>query len=154
VADRPPFDTIAQIVGGQLRGAGNDHRPELDARKHGLPDRRLVRHHQQQPVAAPHPGVLQEVGDPVGSLRHLRIAEPTGAAVVLDDPQGRGRVGARLNIEEIQRPVELGQRRPTELATGGCVVFAVPLQKISRLDERVRHGNRSLLHGPAVPPIR
>ena len=69
--DVAAIEPVAQVVGCQQRGGGNQHGAELDGREHDLPQRHLVAEHHQDAVATPDADVAQEVGNAVGACRHF-----------------------------------------------------------------------------------
>jgi hypothetical protein len=82
----------------------------------------------------------QPVGNLARARRHVGIADLALAAVFLDHPQGRGLVAAGLDVEEVERPVELIEFGRPVVAVGGVVVEAVLLQEVARLDEALVGG--------------
>ena len=147
VAHVAALQAVAQVVGRQQRRRRDHDHPHLDGRQHEVPERHLVAEHHQQPVAAPHPDRAHEVGHPVGALRHLGEGQARLRAVFLDHPEGRARVAGGHGVEVVQRPVEVRQRGPAEVAVGRLVIVAVPEQEIARLEEGLQ-----LLGCHHVPP--
>ncbi|MCY1350237.1 hypothetical protein D9M69_364650 [compost metagenome] len=131
VANLAALDAVAQVVGGQQGGGGDHHGAELEGRQHGFPQRDMVAEHQQDALATAHAQLAQVVGDAVGAFGQLGEAVALLAAVLLDDPQRRCLVAPGQRIEVVQRPVELAQLRPAEVARGGGVVAAVGQQEVA-----------------------
>ena len=141
VPHRAALHAVAQVLGGQQRGGRDQHRAELDRREHRLPQRQLVAEHHQQAVAAPHAEAAQVVGDLRRALRQLAERALQLAAVVADDPQRGGLVVARDRVEVIERPVELAQHGPAELADRGGLVGAQAQQQVARGVEGLERGH-------------
>jgi hypothetical protein len=120
-----------QIVARQQRGGGNQHHAQFDRSQHGLPQRHLVAHHQQNPVALARPQGHQPIGHLVGALRQLGIAQAKLLARGFNDVQSRGRVVARDVVKVVQPPIEMCQLRPVKRRHGGFVVGAVGQQGIA-----------------------
>ena len=123
-AARPRSTRSRRSAGAEQCGRRDQHRAELHRGEDRLPQLALVAEHEDQPVAAPHALRAQPVGHLVGPARQLGERPLQLAAVLLDDPQREPRaVGpARDRVEPVERPVELGQVRPGELALAPVVV--------------------------------
>ena len=139
VPDLAPGDAVDQVGRLQQRRRRDDHGPELHRGQDDLPQRRHVAEHQQHPIAAPD----AEAAQPVGHLRRPGGQLPVGQADVKpfvgDDPQrGPVRMLARDHVEPVERPVELVEFGPGELAPRGFVVVPVAEQQIPRRAERSR----------------
>ncbi len=104
------LDPVSQVGRAQGGGGREDHRAELHHGEHRLPQFHLVAEHDHHPVAAPHPLLCQPSGYLVGAVDHLSEAVLRFAAVLFDDPQRRGVVVPRVDVEPVDRPVEPGPR--------------------------------------------
>ena len=118
VPDIAPHETVGQVGGLQQRRGRDDHRAELHRGQDDLPQRRHVAEHEQHPVAAPDPEPAQPVRDLRRTRRQRAVRQAHVGPVVGDDPQpGPVRVLGGDHVEPVQRPVELVQVRPGELAS-------------------------------------
>ncbi|MNL03853.1 hypothetical protein D3C87_1244010 [compost metagenome] len=135
VANMATLDAVAQVIGGQQRGSGNDHGADFEGGQHGFPQGDIVTEHQQDAFAAAHAQGTQVIGHLVGARCQLLEAVALFAAVLFDDPQGVGLVAFGHGIEVIQRPVEFVQLRPAEVTYGGGVVGTVGQQEITSVQE-------------------
>ena len=137
--DLAPRDPVHQIGRLQQRGRRDDHGPELHRGQDDLPQRRHVAEHQQHPVAAPDAEAAQPVGDLRRPGGQLRVGQADINPVVADDPQrGPVRMLGRDHVEPVERPVELAEFGPGELAPRGFVVVPVAKQQVPRRAERAR----------------
>jgi hypothetical protein len=126
VADLAARDTVRQVGGLQQRRGRDHHRAELHRGQDDLPQRRDVAEHQQYPVAAPDPEPAQPVRELRRPGRHRPERQAHVGPAVADDPQrGPVRVLGRDHVEPVQRPVELAELGPGELAPRGFVVGPV-----------------------------
>ena len=157
-----PVDAVPQVGRPEHRRRGDQHRAQLHRREDRVPQLDLVGEHEDDPVAPLHAVGAQPVRHAVGPLCHLRERVLPLGPVLLDDPQrravGRGRVGPD-GVEVLQRPVELVELGPGEVAPGRVVVGlpfdeevagrAEALSRRSELRRRRRHGG-----GPPGCPER
>ena len=163
VPDLAAGDPVGQVRRTEQRRRGDDHRAKLHRGQDGLPERRDVAEHEQQPVPAPDPHVVQPVGHLAGARGHLGVTDP-GAPFRLagfrarraarpgspwlpavlrpgrgDDAQcGPVRMLRGDHVEPVERPVELVQVRPGEPGSGGVEVSTVAEQEIARGPEAGR----------------
>jgi hypothetical protein len=145
--DSGALDAIGELLGAQQRRRGNDHRPELDRREHRLPQGDDVAEHDEHAIAATDPERGEVIGDARGAFREVAVAEAQIPAVVIDDPQ-RGVVGApRERIEVVDRPVEVLESRPREIARRRVGRGRGAQQCVPRGPESVRLPHRVSLGG-------
>ena len=126
-------EAVLQIITGEQRRRGDHHRAELHRRQHHLPQRHNIAEHEQNAVPALHTKRAQPIGDTVGGGGKLGKAYLRRA--IADDFQRRVltlRALGQFGIEPIQRPVEMGQFRPAEIAIGSRVIAALRQQEIPR----------------------
>jgi len=145
VAHLAALDAVMQVGRRQQSGSRADHRSQLDRRQHDLPEGRHVGQHHEHPVAAVHAAGPQVIGDAVGTLGKLGEAELRLAPFVVHHPERRAVVAAGVNVEVVERPVELLERRPAEAGVGRGVVVAMSDQEITGFQESAAsvHGGGS-----------
>ncbi|MCY1173037.1 hypothetical protein D9M73_131860 [compost metagenome] len=137
VGNMATLDAVAQVVGGQQGGGGNDHSAEFEGGQHGFPQSDVIAEHQQDAFAAAHAQGTQVIGHLVGARGQLLEAVALFAAVLFDDPQGIGLVALGHGVKVIQSPVELGQLWPAEITHSCGVIGAVFQQEVSGGEERL-----------------
>ena len=149
-------DPVAQVGGAQQRGGRNQHGAQLHHREDRLPQLLLVAQHDDQPVAPAYPVRAQPVRHLVRAPGQVGEGQPVLGTILLDDPQRRRVVALGNDVEPVQRPVELGQLGPAEVAVRGGVVLAGLQQEIPGRTESVIHGSslpghpRTEFRGPKV----
>ena len=89
-------EDIGDLLGGEPRGQGNDQRAELENRRHRLGQLDLVRHGDDDPVAAAHTARGERVGEPVAA----RVQLGEGEAPVAADQRDLVRVALRILREQ------------------------------------------------------
>ena len=130
VPDLAPGDPVGEVGRLQQRRRRDDHGPELHRGQDDLPQRRHVAEHQQHPVAAPDTEAAQPVGGLPRPGLQLAVGQ-AGVPVVGQDPQrGPVRVLGRDHVEPVERPVELAEFGPGELAPRGLVVVSIAKQQV------------------------
>ena len=123
-------EAIGQVGGREQRRRRDQHDAELHRREHRHPQLRHVAEHQQHPVAPDDAEIAQAVREPVGRRRQLAEREPRLAAVLRHDVQ-RQPVPRRDPIEPVERPVELAELGPRELALRPRIVAAACEQQVA-----------------------
>ncbi|MCY1403994.1 hypothetical protein D9M71_191910 [compost metagenome] len=131
VANLATLDAVAQVIGGQQGGGGDDHGAEFERGQHGLPQGNVVTEHQQDAITATHAQGTQVIGHLVGARGQLLEAVALFAAVLFNYPQGTRLVALGHGIKVVQCPVELAQLRPAEVAHGRGVVGTVGEQEVA-----------------------
>ena len=113
--------------------AGMTTAPSFIAASVSLPQLDLVAEHHDHPIPAPDALLAQPVRDLVRASRQLGERAPAFAAVLLDDPQRESLTALGGEpVEPVERPVELVDRRPAEIAVRGVVVLPVREQEVAR----------------------
>jgi len=67
----------------------------------------------------------KKFGNLIGAPRHLGEAQLQFGAVIVHDPKGRLVVSTGEGIKIIERPIELVEFRPAEIAIGGFIIFVI-----------------------------
>ena len=80
---------------------------------------------RKQPITATNTVFAKEVGNLVGTPRHLRKAQLDFRSSLLDAPNGNLIVAIGIRSKVVQRPVELMELWPTEIPVGCLVVRTV-----------------------------
>ena len=153
VADAAALEAVPQVVGGEERGGRDDHRAELHAGEHHLPQRRHVAEHQEHGVAAPDALGTEEVRGLARAPGELGEGQLDLASALVDDPQGGAVVAPRHLVEVVERPVEPVEPRPPEVPARRVVVGSMGEQEVARFEEgtcRARHGHLGREVGTAV----
>ena len=142
VGDAPALHPILQIGVAEQSGGGHHHGAQLEGAEQRLPQRHLVAQHHQDAFAAAHTLGAQEIGGAIRRLAQLGEAVALFPALGVEAPQRRTGMLLCKAIEMVQRPVELFQLRPAEIADGGGVVGAMAQQEVPRFAKGVagRHG--------------
>ena len=146
------FHPVAQIDRPELSRRRQQHRTELDAGEHRLPEFHLVAEHHHHMITAFDSGSAQEVRDLIRTGRELGVAPLALGAVLLDDPQSRTVIVLRHPVEPVEAEVEVFEAGPFETRTRGLIVAAKLDQRVPGRPEIVGHRHCDLLTFSSTAP--
>lgn len=131
VADLAPYQSVFDVLDGELSRCGNHDRADLDGGEHRLPERQRIGQHQQHPVAASDALIGQVTGQSSRSLVEFPETDPgqlgPGGGVTDQDERRLVSLG-RVNREPVPGPIELVEHRPAKLRAGAFEVIAMAEQ--------------------------
>jgi hypothetical protein len=136
VAHVTAIDPVLEIGCGQQAARRADDGTELHRREQRFPQRNFVAEHEQDAVASPHTALAEEVGELIRACRHLRKRPHALSSALIDEMQCGLVVPGRDCVEVVERPVEVVERRPSELPNRRVAVEAVAEQEVARRQKR------------------